>query len=57
LLERAEPASAKRRLLVHLRLSGSLAAARKQVAASAQRQKSCPDCCRSMCDARSHVVS
>jgi hypothetical protein len=38
LLERAEPASTKRRLLLHLRLSGSLAAAREQVAASAQKQ-------------------
>src|ERR1019366_7521619 len=44
LLERAEPASTKRRLLLHLRLSGSLAAAREQVAASGQEQSSCSGC-------------
>ena len=41
LLERAEPASTKRRLLLHLRLSGSLAAAREQVAASPHEHKRC----------------
>jgi len=44
LLERAERASTKRRPRLHLRLSGSLAAAREQVAASAQTQQSQRKC-------------
>ena len=42
LLERAEPASTKRRPRLHLRLSGSLAAAREQVAAYAQMRQRRP---------------
>jgi hypothetical protein len=39
LLERAETAKTKRRLLLHLRLSGSLAATRELVAASPQEHQ------------------